>query len=132
MAEFRTAASQYVLVLDVNVEGTVSNPARKQAIHRNDLVTLVPAAGNVPAYIKKAASLTAATHMVALTDQTVGGVDHIHTEVANYATSELVAATVADGDGSGVTAATKKKVGVYPLFDKGDIILDADGNDLSV
>jgi hypothetical protein len=129
MAEFKTAQSQYVLVLDVNVEGTVENPTRKQAIYRNDLVTLVPAAGTTPAYIKKASSLNAATHMIAHTDQTVGSVDHIHTEVGNYASSEIVAATVASGAAG--EKATIKKVGVYPLFEKGDIILDADGNDLS-
>lgn len=132
MAEFKTAQSQYVLVLDVNVEGTVQSPTRKQAIHRNDLVTLVPATSTIPAYIKKAPSLSAATHMVALTDQVVGSVDHVHTEVGNYAASEIVKATVADGDANGVTSATVKKVGLYPIFEKGDIILDADGNDLSV
>ena len=131
MAEFKTGYLQRAITLDVNVEGTISNPTRKQAIHRGDLVTLVPANGSVPAYIKKAASLSTATHMVALTDQTVGSVDHVHTEVGNYAASEIVAATVVDGDASDVTAATAKKVGMYPLFDKDDIVLDKDGNDLS-
>ena len=131
MAEFKTAHSQYAVVLDVNVEGTVNNPTRKQAIQRGDLVVYVPAASGKPAYIKKAASLTAATHMIALTDMTVGGVDYVHTDLGNYASSEIVKATVADGDGSTVTAATIKRVGVYPLFNKDDVILDADGNDLS-
>lgn len=127
MAQFRTAASQYILPIDVAVIGTTTNPTRKQAIHYGDFVKLVPAAGGNPAYITKAtaAEVTAktATHIVALTDQVF---DKINVEGFDYRRSPLVAATASTIGAS----APVKRVGLYPIFDWNDIIPDADQNDV--
>ena len=129
MAQFKTAYLQRAIPMDVAVVGALVAGTRKADIHVNDLVTYTPAAGTTPAYIAKAASLAAATHVVALTDQTVGDGTYIHTDVMDYKPSPLVAATVATTGTP--TAADVKKVALYPIYEKDDIILDADGNDLS-
>lgn len=136
MAEFKTAHSQLTLPLDVVVVGTVTAGTevtaanRKAAICRGDFVVLTPASGVVPAYITKAtgAQVTAktATHIVALTDQTIGA-GHVRTDEMNYKPSELVGAQVTTAP-SGAT--TTKKVGLWPIFDWGDVIPDADLNDV--
>ena len=134
MAEFRTAHSQKILPLDVAVKGTVTEGTkvtaanRKAAICYGDFVVLTPASGSVPAYITKATAAQVAaktaTHIVALTDQVFG---HFNTEVADYTRSELVGAT-----GTTISASTPvKKVGLYPIFDWGDIIKDKDENDVA-
>lgn len=133
MAEFKTAQSQHILPLDVAVIGTinegtkVTSSNRKAAICYGDFVILTPASGSVPAYITKAtaaqvASKTA-THIVALTDQVFG---HINVELGDYTRSELVGATASSASAS----APVKKVGLYPIFDWGDVIADADANDV--
>lgn len=143
MAEFKTAHLQRMVPLDVAVIGTiavgtaVTSANRAAAICCGDLVTLTAAGVDsssraVPAYITKAASLAAATHMIALTDMTINNV-HVPTDLRDYRSSELVGVTRA-----AVAEATPilytdvvKKVGLYPLFDKDDIVLDADGHDLA-
>lgn len=127
MAEFKTAYLQRAIPVDVNVVGTVSNPTRKQAILRNDLVVFTPATSTVNAYIKKATSLSEATHIVALTDMTISD-GHVRTDLKNYKPSELIAAQIAAAP-TDKTVETKK-VGLYPIYDKDDIIVDTDGNDL--
>ena len=117
-AHFRTGKDQYILPLDVNVEG-----AANKVFPTGTLVTLVAAASTTPAYIKEAATVDAATHMIALSDETIGG-GYIATDLKTYAPSGGVKTTVTDGDGASVSAATVKKVGLYPLFDKGDVIVD--------
>ena len=135
MAEFRTAHSQKILPLEVAVVGTVNEGVevtasnRKAAICYGDFVKFTPANGTKPAYIEKATSAQVAakeaTHIVALTDQVFG---HIPVEYADYRRSPLVGATVAAS--SSVAASTPvKKVGLYPIFEWGDIIADADKND---
>ena len=133
MAEFVTAHSQKILPLDVAVKGTVkegteiTSSNRKAAICYGDYVVLTPASGTVPAYITKATAAQVterkATHIVALTDQVF---DHIKTENADYRRSILVGATET---GTVSAASPIKKVGLYPIFDWGDIVPDADGND---
>lgn len=138
MAEFRTAYLQAMVPFDVAVTGTVAEETaitaanRKAAILRGDLVTLTPATSTRPGYIAKAAALAAATHMVALTDMTIGG-GHAATDLQDYRSSELIGATRAVVSvGAPILATdTVKKVGLYPLWDKNDIILDADGMDLA-
>ena len=100
MAHFRTAQSQKILPLDVKVTAELKV---------GDLVKLT---AGTPASIAKAASLAEATHMVALSDETIGG-NYVHTDLRNYAPSDKVAAST-----------TAKKVGLYPLFDKADVIED--------
>lgn len=103
MAHFRTGYQQYVLPVDATV-------AVDLAV--GDLVVITPANGSTPAAIAKASTLAAATHMIALTDETMNG-KYVPTDTKNYAPSNKVAASTA-----------VKKVGVYPLFDKADVIVD--------
>jgi len=128
MAQFRTAYLEAVVPVDVEVVGTVSNPTRKQAICKGDLVKLTPATATVNAYIQKATEANA-THIVALTDMTISD-GHVKTEAKNYKPSSLVAATVTVAPTANTNGETKK-VGLYPIFDKADVIVDADGNDVA-
>lgn len=134
MAEFRTGHRQYTVPLDVAVIGTinegteVTSANRKAAICRGDFVVYTPATGSVPAYITKAtaAQVTSktATHIIALTDQTVGGPDR--TPLSTETVSELVGATAS----AAAAGAAIKKVGLYPIWDWTDIIPAADGVDV--
>lgn len=103
MAHFRTGYQQYVLPVDATVAVDLVV---------GDLVVITPANGSTPAAIAKASTLAAATHMIALTDETMNG-KYVPTDTKNYAPSGKVAAST-----------TAKKVGVYPLFDKADVIVD--------
>ena len=135
MAEFRTAADQYTLPLDCAVIGTVEAGAsvtssnRKAAIMRGDFVVLTPANGSVPAYITKATaaqvSTKSATHIIALSDETIGG-NYIRTDNGIYRASDLVGATAS----SATASSPVKKVGLWPIFDWADVIPDADQNDV--
>ena len=123
MAHFKTAYLVAAVPVDVAVVGTDS--ARKTAIHRGDCVKFVPATSTKVAYIEKA-TFANATHIVALTDMTISD-GHVKTDAKNYKPSSLVAATVAAAPTANTNGETKK-VGLYPIFDKNDVILDADGN----
>ena len=101
MAHFKTAHSQKILPLDVKVT---------EELKVGDLVKFT---AGTPATIAKVASLSEATHMVALSDETIGG-NFVPTDRKIYAPSDKVAAS-----GTAV-----KKVGLYPLFDKADVIED--------
>lgn len=102
MAQFRTAANQYILP----VEATVAVD-----LVVGDLVVLTPGTPNA---IKKATGLSDATHMVALTDETIGGYgSYVPVDQKIYKPTDKVAASTA----------TPKKVGLYPIFDKNDIIV---------
>lgn len=138
MAGFKTAYLQRAVPLDITVVGTVTEGTkvtsanRKAAIMRGDFVVLTPATSSVSAYIKKAtaAQVTAktATHIVALTDQTVSR-GRVPTDYMDYAPSDLVGANVTTAPTDLMGA--KKKVALYPIWDYNDIIPDADGNDVS-
>lgn len=116
-AHFRTGKDQYILPLDVNVVGTAG-----KVLPVGTLVTLTAANGSVPASIAEASTIAAATHMIALSDDAIGG-GYVDTDLKNYAPSEGVKTTITATSGS--TSATVKKVGLYPLFDKADVVLDA-------
>ena len=136
MAQFRTAYLQRAIPVDVEVVGTVTEGTqvtsanRKAAICRNDFVVYTPATATVHAYITKATeaqvAAKSATHIVALTDQTMED-GHVPTEVADYRPSELTGATVTTAP-TGLTGVLKK-VALYPIWDWNDIIPDADKND---
>jgi N-acetylmuramic acid 6-phosphate (MurNAc-6-P) etherase len=103
MAHFRTGYQQHVLPLYATVGADLVI---------GDLVTVTAASGSTPAAIAKASTLAAATHMIALSDESVGG-NYVPTDLKNYAPSNTVAKST-----------TAKKVGLYPLFDKADVIVD--------
>lgn len=135
MAQFRTARFQEMIPVDVVVvgavtEGTVVTSAnRRTAILRGDLVQYVPATTYAWPYIIKVevGDEDKATHIVASTDQTLSD-GHIATDLKDYRASDLVGATV---DAAANIAATTrvKKVGLYPILDWNDVILDTDGLD---
>ena len=134
MAQFKTAYLQAAFPADVVVVGSVNDGTevtsanRKAAICVGDLIVLTAETATVSAYISKATSLATATHIVAQSDMTVGE-GHVPTDRRDYRYSPLVGANKA----SAPSAKTDplKKVALYPLWDKNDIILDADGNDLA-
>ena len=99
MAHFRTAADQYVLPIDVKVAVD---------LYPGDLVVLNTDTNT----ITKASGLSDATHMVALTDETIGG-GYVPVDLKVYKPTGKVAASTS----------VAKKVGLYPIFDKGDIIV---------
>lgn len=135
MAEFKTARFQAIVPMDVAVVGTVASGTkvtalnRKSAICKGDFVKLVPAASGVSAYIVKATAAEVAaktaTHIVALTDQTIAD-RYVPTDVGDYASSDLVGATAS----TAAAGMPVKKVGLYCIFDWADIIADADANDV--
>lgn len=98
MAEFRTAHSQRILPLDVKVAAELN--VGDMVIYTADTNT-----------IAKTTNKDTATHIVALSDETIGG-GYVYTDDKIYAPSNKVAAST-----------TPKKVGLYPIFDKGDIIV---------
>ena len=102
MAGFRTGYLQRAVPFDVNVVGTIAAGTaitaanRQAAILAGDFVILTPAAAGVPAYITKATAAQVAalqaTHIVALTDMTMG-TGHVPTDMKDYRSSDLVGAT---------------------------------------
>jgi hypothetical protein len=99
MAEFKTAHGQHILPLEVKVA---------EELTVGDLVTYTAGTNT----IAKASGLDTATHIVALSDETIGG-NYVHTDDKVYNPSYKVAAS----------ATTAKRVGLYPIFDKGDVIV---------
>lgn len=139
MAQFKTAYLQRMVPVDAVVVGSVNEGVavtsenRKAAICRGDFVVYTPATATVPASVTKAtqAQVTGktATHIVALTDQTISD-GHVPTDFKDYRPSELVGATKATAAAAGDEALVKK-VGLYPIWNWGDIVQDADANDVS-
>lgn len=99
MAEFKTAHEQHILPLDVLVAAELTV---------GDLVTYTASTNK----IAKASTVDAATHIVALSDETIAG-GYVATDRKIYAPSDKVAASTT----------VPKKVGLYPIFDKGDVIV---------
>lgn len=134
MAGFKTAYLQAAFPVDVVVVGSVNEGTevtktnRKAAICVGDLVTLTVETGTVNGYISKAATLAAATHIVAQSDMTIGQ-GHAATDRRDYRYSPLVGATKATAPTDKTDAL--KHVALYPIWDKNDVLLDADGNDLA-
>lgn len=119
MAGFKTAYLQREVPLDLDVVGAAS-------LKVGDLVTVTPETGTVQGYMVKAASLAAATHIIAQSDMTLG-YGHVPVEVQDYKYSPEVAVTRAAAPTTKTT--TWKHVALYQIVDKNDIILDPDGND---
>lgn len=109
--QFKTGKDQRIVPLDVKVSTAMK---LGELVTYNGTDTISTAAGST-----FAAALTAATHMVALTDETVGGIPG-----KVFPGSIQEAAKLATTQFNGVAASTSatKKVGLYPLFDKSDIL----------
>lgn len=138
MATFRTGYLQTAVQFDVIVVGTIAAGTaitaanRRAAILAGDFVVLTPAAAGIPASIKKATAAQVAarqaTHIVALTDMTMG-TGHVPTDMKNYLPSDLVGATIGIPPAPINANMATKKVGLYPIWHWDDIIADADGMD---
>jgi hypothetical protein len=100
MAHFRTAYGQREIILT----GSVSSECKV-----GDLVTVTGTVDN--ATVKKATSLAAATHIIAQSDMTLE-YGHVPVENRDYRYVPTVA------------AGSKKKVAVFEIIDKMDIVLE--------
>lgn len=115
--QFITAYLQREIPVDVAVVGQLKV---------GQLVTLVPSDGTVPAYIKAAAGddevevLTAATHIVAQSDVSMGS-SHVPVENRVWRYSDVVNYTLASG--TPVASTPTKNVALYAITDKNDIIV---------
>lgn len=109
---FKTALGQVTIILDAKVTEQVTV---------RDLVTVTPASADTPASVALATAgdndgTTAkdnATHIVALSDMTLEGHVNVKAGRENERYSDVVAAT---------TGNETKKVGLYKIIDKDDII----------
>ena len=113
-ASFKTAFLQREVSMTVAVVGD-------KAPVVGEMVTLTAASGAVPASIKSAATVAAATHIIAQSDMTME-YGHVPVENRDYKYSDEVAATIAS---SGTVAASTptKKVALFAITDKDDLIV---------
>ena len=110
-AKFRTAFGQKEIPLDIVVVGD---------LHVGQLVTLVAAASGKPAYLQAATTKDTATHIIAQSDMTME-YGHIPVENRDYKYSDVVSKTV-DAAGSVSSTSVSKKVAVFAIIDKEDVI----------
>lgn len=112
-ASFKTAYLQREVPMTVAVLGA-------SPLVVGQMVTLTAASGAVPAYIASAATVAAATHIIAQSDMTME-YGHVPVENRDYAYSDQVATTISSGS---VTASTPtKKVALFAITDKDDLIV---------
>lgn len=122
MAHFKTAYLQREEWHDVDVVG--STPLKV-----GDCVQLHEATASVAAYIQKS-TFANATHIIAQSDQTIG-YGHVPVENRDYRYNPEVAVTLAAAPATATTK-TWKHVALYRISNsKADVILDADGGDVS-
>lgn len=122
MAHFKTAYLQREEWHDVDVVG--STPLKV-----GDCVQLHEATASVAAYIQKS-TFANATHIIAQSDQTIG-YGHVPVENRDYRYNPEVAVTLAAAPATATTE-TWKHVALYRISNnKADVILDADGGDVS-
>lgn len=120
MASFKTAYLQKEDYKDVDVVGS-------SALKVGDCVQLVAATGSNAAYIQKS-TFANATHIIAQSDQTIG-YGHVPVENRDYRYDPSVATTNISAPTT--SNAKPKHVALFYIYDKNDIILAADGSDVS-
>ena len=122
MAHFKTAYLQREEWHDVDVVGSAP-------LKVGDCVQLHDATATVAAYIEKS-TFANATHIIAQSDQTIG-YGHVPVENRDYRYNPEVAVTLAAAPAAAETT-TWKHVALYRISNnKADVILDADGGDVS-
>lgn len=122
MAHFKTAYLQREEWYDVDVVGSAP-------LKVGDCVQLHEATASVAAYIQKS-TFANATHIIAQSDQTIG-YGHVPVENRDYRYNPEVAVTLAAAPATATTE-TWKHVALYRISNnKADVILDADGGDVS-
>lgn len=114
--QFKTGKDQRVVVLDVKVGSTMKlGELVKYTAGTNTIASAGSSTNNTFAL-----ALDEATHMIALTDKTVGGIPG---EVFPGSIQEAAKLTATDFNGVVATPGDDtKRVGLYPLFDKSDIV----------
>lgn len=85
-----------------------------------DLVKYTPATATIPGFIERVTSLAAATHIVAQSDQTLE-YGHIPVENRDYKYVPVVLNTFI---GTATAAAKTKKLALFAILDKSNIILN--------
>ena len=122
MAHFKTAYLQREEWHDVDVVGSAP-------LKVGDCVQLHDATSTVAAYIQKS-TFANATHIIAQSDQTIG-YGHVPVENRDYRYNPEVAVTLAAAPATAKTT-TWKHVALYRISNnKEDVILAADGSDVS-
>lgn len=114
-ASFKTAYLQREVPMTVAVVGD-------KPLVVGEMVTLTAASGNVPASIKSAATVAAATHIIAQSDMTME-YGHVPVENRDYKYSDEVAATIAAAAGPVAASTPTKKVALFAITDKDDLIV---------
>lgn len=115
-ASFKTAYLQREIVLDVALADASNDFSVKQ------LVTLNAAADGAPQYLTAAATLAAATHIIAQSDMTME-YGHVPVENRDYAYSDVVKRTVTGA--AAVAASPLKRVAVFKIVNADDVIVEA-------
>ena len=122
-ASFKTAYLQREVPMTVAVAGD-------KPLVVGEMVTLTAASGAVPASIKSAATVAAATHIIAQSDMTME-YGHVPVENRDYKYSDEVAATIAAA--GPVTASTPtKKVALFAITDKDDLIVKTVAQEVNI
>ena len=112
--QFKTGKDQRIVPLDVKVS-TAMKLGELVIFNGTDTISTAQSTTN-DTFAK---ALTAATHMIALTDKTVGGIPG---EVFPGSIQEAAKLATTDFNVVAASSSTAKKVGLYPLFDKSDIL----------
>ena len=118
MAGFKTAYLQREVWLDLDVVGDCKV---------GDCVKVTAETATVQGYMQKS-SFANATHIVAQSDQTLA-YGHVPVENRDYRYDTTVKQTVGTAPTGKTT--TWKHVALYKIINKDDVVLDADGNDVS-
>lgn len=110
--QFKTGKDQRIVPLDVKVNS---------AMKLGELVTYTASTNTIATASGSdfATALGNATHMIALTDETIGGIPG---KVFPGSIQEAAKLASTSFDGVAASTSAAKKVGLYPLFDKADII----------
>lgn len=121
MASFRTGYLQREVYIDADVVGSAP-------LKVGDCVQLHEATASVAAYITKS-TFANATHIIAQSDQTLA-YGHVPVENRDYRYNPEVAATLSVAPSSATTD-TWKHLALFKIVNRDDIILAADGSDVS-
>ena len=113
-ASFKTAYLQREIPMTVAVAGD-------KPLVVGEMVTLTAASGAIPASIKSAVTVAAATHIIAQSDMTME-YGHVPVENRDYKYSDEVAATIAAA-GPVAASTPTKKVALFAITDKDDLIV---------
>lgn len=113
-ASFKTAYLQREIPMDIAV-------ASDKPLVVGEMVTFTAPNNDVPGYIKSAATVAAATHIVAQSDMTME-YGHVPVENRDYKYSDKVAATIAAA-GPVAASTPTKKVALFAITDKNDLIV---------